>query len=686
MRHLLIWSTQSRRPRRTSISAFAKVFDRLGSEKSFILGKFPDNRPNITLKKICLFALLLPLVFACGLSKPDSAVEFPKLISEGMVVQRDRPIKIWGRGVPDKKIRASLAGAIGSTQVLADSTWVVQLPPLPAGGPYELVVNAQSMKDVYIGDVWLAGGQSNMEWPLKSGVIGAEEEFAKADFPKIRFFKVAKDYSVEEKTDVSEGEWKVANADNLPDFSAVAWFFAKQNHLEKGVPVGIIESNWGGTPAEGWTETKVLAEIAERSYTEESAEILENIEKWKEVLAKNHENQAIRDSLIGVPDSALAKKASSLDFDDAGWEAISLPAANPLEHIAWVRKRFNLSSTDEATLTIPDVQQMAFLYVNGTQIHHKDWGAAMPEVKIPSEILNKGQNVLTIRAVNGWNNRPQIGAEGQMYLTQNERKINLEGTWNYSNNKLEPRPPVVEYHNWRPGFMFNAMIAPLTNYAIRGVIWYQGESNTGRHEEYRELFGAMISNWRRRWGAEEMPFLFVQLANFMERKELQPESSWAYLRDAQSQTLELPATGMATIIDIGEEADIHPRNKKDVGERLWLQARKVAFGEKILASGPVFQAMSLDENGLLVTFSEVSEGLKLTSGDEVLGFIAENASGKFETVSGTLAGKDQVLLQLPEGFEPVGIRYAWADNPEVNLVNHLNLPAVPFKASLKSEE
>lgn len=635
------------------------------------------------LKKNLLLILLLPLFFACGLSKPDSEVQFPKLISEGMVLQRGAPIKLWGKGIPNKKIRASLAGAIGSTQVLADSSWVVQLPPLPAGGPYELVVNVQTIKDIYIGDVWLAGGQSNMEWPLKSGVIGAEAEFANPDFPAIRFFKVAKDYSVEEKSDVSDGQWKVANAENLPDFSAVAWFFAKQNHLEKGVPVGVIESNWGGTPAEGWTEIGVLAEIAERSYSAEVAEIIENHEKWKVTLAENEARRTLRDSLINQPDSVKAAEVSSVNYSNANWRSITLPAANPLEHIAWVRKKFQLSSTEEAILTLPNVQQMAYFYVNGTQVYHKDWGEAVPEIKIPSEILVQGQNVLAIRAVNGWNNKPEIGAADQMFLTQNEETISLEGAWTYANNIVEPRLPEVEYHNWKPGFMFNAMIAPLTNYAIKGVIWYQGESNAGKADEYRELFGAMISNWRTRWAIGDFPFLFVQLANFMERKSPQPDSQWAYLRESQTQTLQLPATGMATIIDIGEAEDIHPRNKKDVAERLWLQAKKVAFGEKILASGPVFKEIALQGSELVLTFTEVGEGLKITSGSEVLGFIAEDAAGKFESLTGEISGKDQVRLKIPDDFVPIGVRYAWADNPEVNLVNNLNLPAVPFRADLE---
>lgn len=634
------------------------------------------------MKNHLLTLLLFPLFFACEFDKPDSEVQFPKLISEGMVLQRDMPIKIWGKGIPDKKIRVSLAGAVGSSRVLPDSTWIVSLPPLPAGGPFELVVNLKSVKDVYLGDVWVAGGQSNMEWPLKQGVIGAEAEFANADFPMIRFFKVENDYSAVEKSDVREGAWKVANAENLPDFSAVAWFFAKQNHLEKNVPVGIIESNWGGTPAEGWTEAEVLASIQDRSYTKEANEVIADSVKWETILAENEKRREVRDQMVARPDSLLAGEVSSLNYNEGNWRTISLPAANPLEHIAWVRKKFNLPSAGEATLTFPHIEQMAFIYINGVQVHYKNWGEPVPELKIPAEVLKKGQNVLTIRAINTWNNEPEIGKKDLMFLTQNGKKINLEGSWSYSNDIVEAKLPEVEFHNWRPGFMFNAMIAPLTKYAIRGAIWYQGESNAGRYEEYKELFSAMITNWRTRWEIGDFPFLFVQLANFMERKELQPESNWAFLRESQAQTLELPFTGMATTIDIGEAGDIHPRNKKDVGERLWLQAKKVAFEEEIIASGPIFQEAKIEGDSLHVIFTEVGAGLKLTSGVEVKGFILEDSEGQFQLATGIISAENQVKLAIPKDFVPVGIRYAWADNPEVNLVNEFNLPALPFRMEL----
>jgi len=626
------------------------------------------------------FSLLLTL-WSCEVPIPQSQVSFPKLISDGMVLQRNQPIKIWGKGIPGEKVRVALADVVGSSKVLEDSTWKVQLPPMVAGGPYDLQVNLQKVSDVFIGDVWVAGGQSNMEWALKAGVIGREEEFANADFPQIRFFKVAKDYSAYQKTDVSGGSWKVANAENLPDFSAIGWFFAKRNHLEKNVPVGIIESNWGGTPAEGWTDAQLLAGMENRSYTDEAKDVVENKSKWNEILAQNEKRREMRDLLVRRPDSLMAGEVASLGYTESGWKPISLPSDNPLEHIAWVRKKFNLLSKAPAKLTLSNIEQMAFLYVNGVQVHYKDWGASMPEVEIPSDLLQVGQNVLTVRAINTWNNQPSVGSKEQMFVTQGGRKISLEGAWTYSNSIVEPQLPKVEYLNWKSGFMFNAMIAPLTNYSIKGVIWYQGESNTGRASEYQELFGTMITNWRKSWGQEDMPFLFVQLANFMERKAVQPESGWALLREAQAQTLKMPRTGMAVIIDLGEEKDIHPRNKKDVGERLWLQARKVAFEEDILASGPVFREVKREGDHLIVTFSEVGKGMKLSDGAGVSGFIVEDAEGQFEVVEGVISGLNQVILTIPANITPVGIRYAWADNPEVNLINSVDLPAVPFRAS-----
>ncbi|MFC5623412.1 sialate O-acetylesterase [Algoriphagus winogradskyi] len=626
--------------------------------------------------------LTLLILFSCEYSKFESEVTLPRLFGDGMVLQRQEAISVWGKGIPGENVRVSLAGAITSGTVEADSTWLLQLPELVAGGPFVLEVNRQKINDVYIGDVWVAGGQSNMEWRLKSQVIGAEKEFAEGGNQEIRFFKVPNSYSAEKLDDVVGGEWKIADSVNMKDFSAVAWFFAKRNNQEMKVPVGIIESNWGGTPVEGWTDAEILVEM-EGSFLAQAKEVVENRDAWVSKLQVNEMNQHLRDSMVSNPDTLAARNVSSTDYDDSSWRKINLPDANPLQHIAWVRKKFNLKATDEVSLHIPTIDQMAYVYLNGKLLKYKDWGVSLPEIAIPSEMLLKGSNVLTIRAINTWNNQPRIGQKGEMYLLESGNKVSLEGTWAYSNSIVEPHLPKVEFFNWMPGMMYNAMIAPIAKYSIKGAIWYQGESNAGRHEEYKELFSTMITNWRRDWGLGDFPFLFVQLANFMERKDVQPDSNWAFLREAQAQTLELPNTGMATIIDIGEAEDIHPKNKKDVGERLWLQAKKVAFKEKNLASGPQFDSLSRQGNELLVKFKSIGEGLKLTEGEEVKGFIVGKDNGDFQQVSAMISDKSSVRIMIPEGMEVGEIRYAWADNPEVNLTNNLGLPTEPFRAKFE---
>lgn len=627
-----------------------------------------------------LFVLLI--LFSCESSKFDSEVTLPKLFGDGMVVQRQEAISVWGKGIPGENVRVSLAGAVTSGTVESDSTWLLQLPEFEAGGPFVLEVNKQKFNDVYIGDVWVAGGQSNMEWRLKSQVIGAEKEFAEGGNKEIRFFKVPNSYSAVKLDDVVGGEWKVADSVNLKDFSAVAWFFAKRNHAEKKVPVGIIESNWGGTPVEGWTDAEILAEM-EGSYHEQAKDVVDNIESWDAKLNENEMNRQMRDSLVSKPDSLAAMNASSFGYDDSKWRKINLPKENPLQHIAWARKQFTIGSTEDITLHLPFIDQMAYVYLNGKLLYYKDWGVVMPDIQIPSDMLIKGSNVLAVRAINTWNNQPRIGQEGEMYILESGNKQSLEGTWSYSNSAVEPQLPKVEWFNWMPGMMYNAMIVPITNYSIKGAIWYQGESNAGRHKEYKELFSTMITNWRKDWGLGDFPFLFVQLANFMERKGVQADSDWAFLREAQTQTLELPNTGMATIIDIGEAGDIHPRNKKDVGERLWLQARKVAYGEKNVASGPQFDSLLRQGNELVIKFKSVGDGLKLTDGEEVKGFIAAKENGDYQQVAAMISDKSSVRIMLPEGVEVGEIRYAWADNPEVNLVNNLGLPAEPFRSKFE---
>ncbi len=637
------------------------------------------SHPNIfihIMSKHLMIALLPILLWSCGEDEPLTEVYLPKIFSDQMVLQRDQPIKIWGEGIPGKTVKVSLVDQEKETEIGEDSRWLVELDPLPAGGPYVLDVNGKKFNDVQVGEVWLAGGQSNMEWALGAGVEGSEQEIADSDYPLIRFFKIPHDYDAKEKTDIRGGIWIPANAESISDFSAIAWFFAKKNHLEKGVPIGIIESNWGGTPAEGWLDADALLELP--AFRSQAKNILDSTDYWVQEIVDNKKRELSRNEMVAAPRNGELKGVQNLTYEDNDWETIILPRDNPLKDIAWLRKKFTLNQTDRVRLHLGDIQQMAYVYLNGGRLFYKDYSDPVDEIVIPAGMLNKGENVLAIRIVNTWNNAPALGNNEDFYLKPGDKTISLAGEWKYSNTIEDPIPH-VSWYNWKPGFMYNAMIAPIVNYPIKGVIWFQGESNAGQHEQYRELFSALIKNWRSAWGIGDFPFLFVQLANWQERKGIQPDSDWAYLREAQTQTLDLPNTGMAVTIDVGDADDIHPRNKKDVGHRLWAAAKKVAYDEDVMFSGPKFKKADFEGDKVTLTFDHSGEGLKIREGNAPKGFIVAGQDGKFYPASAKLTGTDQVEISHPSVPEPMEVRYAWADNPEVNLYNSADLPAVPFR-------
>jgi sialate O-acetylesterase len=616
------------------------------------------------------------IAFSCQSNEPLTEVFMPKFFADHMVFQRNQPIRVWGDGTPGKRVVGKFNNQEKKTEIGEDGYWTIEFDPMPASGPFELDVNGKKIRDVQVGDVWVAGGQSNMEWVMSAQVEGLPEEIADSEYPLIRFFKIPHDYDAKEKKDVRGGEWRLANANNILNFSAVAWFFAKRNHLEKGVPIGIIENNWGGTPAEGWTSSEKLLDFP--PYQVKAKDVVERNDYWIQEVIDNKVRELKRNDLVAAPQNGEIKGVVNTDFEDNNWQTVNLPSDNPFSDIAWFRKKFTLTNTENVTLNLGDIQQMAYIYLNGGRLLFKDYGDAVKEFTLPAGMLNKGDNLLVVRIVNTWNNSPVLGKNGEFYLKSGGRKISLEGEWKY-NNRVEEEIPKVEWYNWLPGMMYNAMIAPIAKYPIKGVIWYQGESNTGEHQYYKQLFSTMIQNWRESWAIGDFPFLYVQLANYMERKEVQPDSNWAFLREAQTQTLELPNTGMAVTIDVGNAGDIHPRNKKDVGYRLWQAAKKVAYGEDVIHSGPTFSKFEIQGEKVLVTFDFAGEGLQLSSGTGVKGFILAGEDGQFVAAKGKIIGPNQVEVSSPKIKNPVEIRYAWADNPETNLYNSLGLPAVPFR-------
>ena len=467
--------------------------------------------------------LLLWLLLSLAGLEAQATVRLPALVGSHMVLQRDRLLRLWGWAAPGEAVRLTFRGhAYAASMPDANGRWEATLPARPAGGPYVLTVAGQNtivLNDVLVGDVWLAAGQSNMQFPVKDNnprgyqpALNADQEIAAATYPGIRMFTVNQATAFRPTAEAPGTGWQVCRPATVAGFSAVAYFFGRDLYRHFHVPVGLVVSSWGGTPAEAWMSAEALR--------------------------------------------------------------------------------------------------------------------AFPEF---------GQR-----------------------LAEFTRHDSTRG-----NNQLQPTA------------LYNGMVAPLRPVALKGIIWYQGESNVERAEQYRTLFPALIADWRAQW-QPSLPFLFVQLANYKAAQPEPAESDWAELREAQAAALRLPATGMATAIDIGEADDIHPHLKQAVGHRLALAARQVAYGEKrLVASGPTYAGMAVGPV-VRLKFSGCGTGLAARNDAPLQGFAVAGADHKFYWATARIAG-NEVLVQSEQVPTPVAVRYDWADNPTGNLMNKEGLPAAPFR-------
>jgi sialate O-acetylesterase len=490
-----------------------------------------------------------PLVLLLALAPLSADVQLPALFSDNMLLQRDAPVQVWGKAEPGERVTVRFRGQSVTAAADAAGRWSAFLAPMPAGGPDDLTIagaNTVTIRNVLVGDVWVASGQSNMDWPV-SRSNNAENEIRTAANPRIRLFKVARNVADYPLEDVA-GSWAPSSPDSVPEFSAVGYFFARNLEDKLKVPVGVIHTAWGGTPAESWTSLPAL-----------SADplLLPHIEAWARTLRAYSER---------------------------------LP---------------------------------------GYERRLKEWE------KQASEAAARGQDP-----------------------------------------PRRPNAPSGPGHPWTPAGLYNAMIAPLTRYAIRGAIWYQGESNAGslRAPLYNRLFETMIRDWRRSWGQGDFPFLFVQLANY---DKIDADGRWPELRNAQSQTLALRNTGMAVTIDIGDPADIHPRNKQEVGRRLGLAARAIAYGEPLVYSGPMLRRVARDASALRLWFDHVGGGLTARGG-ELKSFQLAGPDRQFVPAAARIDG-DSIVVTATQVPEPAAVRYGWSNNPECNLYNAEGLPALPFE-------
>ncbi len=604
-----------------------------------------------------------------------------------MVLQRNINIPVWGNAKPGALITATLGKVNAVARADNDGEWILRFPKFKVGGPYDLKITETgkleftiSLKGILIGDVWLASGQSNMEWQVQQAQ-DAQKEIAKANYRNIRFLIVEHNKEVTPQKDILAGKWKVCDSATIKDLSAVAYYFARKIHQDENVPIGIIQSTWGGTPVESWTSREMLL----------SSPISKTKALANDTLTKKHFEQDSLDmvrfwDIVYNPKGDSDKIIPLPQYDDRDWSAVEMPGLikdfriGSYEGLIWMRKKIVLPPTftgKDIALNIGRPEMNYSLYFNGAEICKTVWNSAPKHLyTIPASLVKSGENTISIRIAALWAGGGINAPAGDIYLTNGNTKVSLAGTWLFKRD-IESRLPVIRNYQNYPEVLYNAMIKPIIPYGIKGFIWYQGEANESNAYDYRTLFPMMINDWRQRWQQGNLPFLYVQLANFRNVNDLPSESGWAEVRDAQTSALTQPNTGMASAIDIGEADNIHPKNKQEVGRRLALAAERQVYGKSVVASGPMYKSYTIKKNIVTITFKDFGAGLTIRSGP-LKGFAIAGADKKFYWASASIKG-NKVVVSSDKVTAPVAVRYAWADNPVCNLVNNEGLPAVPFR-------
>lgn len=634
-----------------------------------------------------LFAL--GFVFLLALSS-SAQIRLPKLISDGMVLQRDSKIKIWGWAGAGEKVSVKFQNKTYKATAEKDGKWNITLPSLKAGGPYVMELQASNkiaINNILVGDVWLCSGQSNMVHQMILHRERYEDEIANSKYPQIRHFWIPTTANlVGAQDDLSAGSWKEANPENVLQFSAVAYFFAKKIYDKYKVPIGLINASVGGTPVEAWTSEEGLKDFSS---------IVATIGKNKDTAYVNNANRTAAARAQSMPkpqDKGMMPSTPWYDtnYIPKNWRNITVPGywedqgVKDLDGIVWYRKEIEVPQSMvgvPAKVALGRIVDADFLYVNGKQVGNTTYQYPQRRYTVPAGLLKPGKNVLVVRVINNFGKGGFV-PDKPYYLSANKDTIDLKGDWQYKvGDVFVPQAGGgggISAQN-QPTALYNAMIAPLTNYSVKGFLWYQGESNISNASMYDKLLAALIGDWRSKWKAN-LPFLYAQLPGFGDVRYLPGESQWAVLREAQLATLAVPNTAMAVTIDAGEWNDIHPDGKKEVGDRLALAADKLVYGDtKIVSSGPIYQSSKIDGGKIILSFSNVGSGLISNDGEELSEFAIAGSDKKFVWAKAKIEG-DKVIVWNDNIANPMYVRYAWADNPDnPNLYNKEGLPASPFK-------
>ena len=634
--------------------------------------------------------LALSTILLCALST-SANVRLAGIFNNDMVLQRNINIPVWGWAAPGEAITVSFHDQTKKVKAGKDGKWTIRLDPEVAGGPFILTVRGKNsivLNDVVVGDVWLCSGQSNMEFTVTSG-NNAKEEIAAANFPMIRHIKIPNRGSLTPKDDIDSTGWQVCSPATVGNFTAVGYFFAREIYQQEHIPIGLINSTWGGTHVETWTSREAFEQSSEFK------SMIDGLPRLNFDSLGRLRRQELVEKLSavqgGLPDVATAQSWSTSSIDDHDWPTIKSPGMwegqvkllQNFDGVAWMRKEVELSAAQAASATsieLGAIDDRDITYLNGQRIGAADVYNAMRVYALPSGLLKPGKNVVAVRITDNGGGGGFSGPAENMRIISNSGDISLAGDWKYHIEAVADKAGGINPNQY-PTLLFNSMINPLIPFGIKGALWYQGEANAGRAVQYRQSFPLMISDWRSRWKEGDFPFYFVQLATFNSNNGTSKNgSSWAELREAQTKTLSLKNTGMAITTDIGNPSDIHPKNKQDVGKRLAAVALNKVYGKSVEYAGPVYESMTIENGKATLHFSHAASGLLVHDRyGYVRGFEIAGADHQFHYAKAMLTG-NTVTVYSDEVSQPVAVRYDWADDAgDGNLYNAEGFPAGPFR-------
>lgn len=638
------------------------------------------------------YKFLLSIALACIFLLPATAkVKLPAVLSDGMVLQRERPVKIWGTADPGEGVSVTFGKKKYATKADAAGRWQVMLPAMKAGGPYTMTVNDLQVEDILVGDVWLCSGQSNMELTVSRVADMFGKETATYANPMIRYVKTPYGNDLKgPKDDIPQMKWTALAPEAAQAFAALPYFFAIEMYNETKVPVGIVNSSWGGSSIEAWMSEEALQDFPKNLRERD----LYNSDEYKALVGKAGSMMGRFWNLsLYKGDEGLhaPQKWYEPGLDDTGWQTVNMFSNRlgdkngyPVSGSHWFRQNVSLTAGQagkDAVLRMGCMFNADSVYVNGTFVGTTSYQYPPRIYKVPASVLKAGENVVTVRIINS-GGRPGFVKDKPYCLAIDGDTVRLAEQWKY---KLGCEMPAgrggVSFQNIPTG-MYNSMISPLRNLTFKGALWYQGETNSGRPNEYEALLTNLIKDWRQKFADENLPFFIMQLPNFMQAHQHPTESGWASMREAQRQvTLKLPHTSLVVAIDLGEWNDIHPLNKKELARRAALQVKKNVYGKKdIVFSGPLCTTASRHDGKVIISFEAGTD--ELLPADRLKGFALAGADGRFRWAEASVEG-DKVIVQSRDVPQPVKVRYAWDDNPkEANLKNKAGLPASPFELTL----